>query len=153
MFAHIYFTPVGNLLIAENNGFITHCSFNSDFPVGYKDFETPVLQRAFAQLNEYFAGKRQEFDLPLKPSGTTFQKQVWTALQTIPYGKTKSYADIANQIKNPKACRAVGMANHNNPIGIIIPCHRVIGKNGSLTGYAGGVNIKQYLLDLEQRNK
>lgn len=153
MFAHIYSTPVGTLLIAEDDGFITHCGFNSIFPAGYKDEETPLLQRAFTQLNDYFVGQRKEFDLPLKPLGTPFQKQVWATLQTIPYGQTKSYLEIANQIGNPKACRAVGMANHNNPIGIIIPCHRVVGKNGSLTGYAGGLNIKQYLLDLEQKNK
>jgi methylated-DNA-[protein]-cysteine S-methyltransferase len=102
------------------------------------------------QLIEYFAGKRSEFDLTLNAKGTTFQQQVWQQLLMIPTGKTCTYADIARNINNPKAVRAVGSANGRNPIAIIVPCHRVIGSNGSLTGYAWGVEIKAQLLSLEQ---
>ena len=103
--------------------------------------------------SEYFDGKRKIFDLPLKPEGTEFQLKDWNALREIPYGETRSYKDIAIAIGNPKACRAVGTANHNNPISIIIPCHRVIGSDGSLTGYGGGLDKKTYLLELEQKNR
>lgn len=109
-----------------------------------------VVQAAKAQLGEYFAHKRKVFDLPLALKGTPFQKQVWQALQQIPYGETRTYGDIASTIRKPKAARAVGMANHNNHIMIIVPCHRVIGRNGSLTGYAGGLDVKDYLLKLEK---
>lgn len=112
--------------------------------------ETPLIKRAYRQLTEYFHGARREFDLPLNPKGTAFQKQVWEALLTIPYGMTCSYADIARKIGNPKAYRAVGGANNKNPIFIVIPCHRVIGANGSLVGYGGGIEMKKYLLLLEQ---
>ena len=101
------------------------------------------------QLDSYFKGRLKNFDLPLEPPGTPFQQSVWQALLTIPYGQTCSYADIATQIKNPKAVRAVGNANGRNPISIIIPCHRVIGSNGSLTGFGGGLPTKTYLLNLE----
>ena len=103
------------------------------------------------QLQAYFAGTRQRFDLKLDVQGTAFQQQVWQALQKIPYGQVASYRDIANSIANPKAVRAVGAANGKNPVSIIVPCHRVIGANGSLTGYAGGLERKQYLLQLEAR--
>ena len=102
---------------------------------------------------EYFEAKRKYFELPLKPKGTPFQQAVWNALSQIPYGKTKSYREIAEMTGSPKACRAVGMANHCNPIMIIIPCHRVIGANGALTGYAYGVEMKKQLLLLENDNK
>lgn len=102
------------------------------------------------QLDEYFTGKRKSFDLPLMLEGTEFQKSVWEALCEIPYGETRSYSDIAERIGKPKACRAVGMANHNNPVAIIVPCHRVIGKNGTLTGYAGGLDTKAGLLQFEK---
>ena len=98
----------------------------------------------------YFSKKRKSFDIPIKLEGTEFQKRVWDALIQIPYGKTCTYKDIAEKIGNPKACRAVGGANNKNPIMIIVPCHRVIGKNGDLVGYAGGIEVKQKLLDLEQ---
>ena len=113
--------------------------------------ETPsaMTSQACAQLQEYFAGKRTTFDLPLAASGTTFQQQVWQALLTIPYGKTCSYGDIARAIGNPKGVRAVGLANGKNPLAIVVPCHRVIGADGKLTGYAGGLNRKQQLLALE----
>ena len=108
-------------------------------------------QQAVEQLVEYFAGKRTQFDLRLNAQGTAFQHQVWKALSTIQYGKTCSYADIAKSINNPKAVRAVGAANGRNPLTIVVPCHRVIGKNGKLTGYAGGIERKQWLLDHEQQ--
>lgn len=105
------------------------------------------------QLEEYFQGNRYEFDLPLHPVGTPFQQKVWEALQQIPYGETRSYKEIAIECGNEKACRAVGMANNRNPIAIVIPCHRVIGKNGKLVGYAGGLDIKTFLLELEKNQK
>ena len=114
---------------------------------------TPVLQEAARQLGEYFDGTRKVFDLPLQPRGTAFQQSVWRALCDIPYGQTRSYARLAEQIGRPKACRAVGMANHKNPIPILIPCHRVVGADGSLTGYAGGLAMKKALLDLERKYK
>ena len=117
---------------------------------GFEQCETPLIKKAAAQLNEYFNGERKTFDFPLAPRGTEFQLTVWKALQTIPYGKTCSYGQLAAKIGNPKACRAVGMANNRNPIAIIIPCHRVIGSNGSLTGYAGGLELKDKLIRLEK---
>jgi methylated-DNA-[protein]-cysteine S-methyltransferase len=105
----------------------------------------PVLR----QLTEYFEGRRRSFDLPLVPEGTPFQREVWAALLRIPFGETRSYGEIAREIGRPGAARAVGMANHQNPIAIIVPCHRVIGSDGSLTGYAGGVGLKARLLVLE----
>lgn len=105
-----------------------------------------------SQLDLYFQGKLKEFDLPLRPEGTPFQKKVWRALTAIPYGETKSYKEIAEMAGSVKACRAVGMANHRNPIAIVIPCHRVIGSDGSLTGYAGGIHAKEWLLAFEKEN-
>lgn len=112
--------------------------------------ETPLLCRARDQLLEYCAGQRRDFDLPLSPRGTDFQTAVWSALRAIPYGETRTYGQIAAAIGRPKAVRAVGQANHCNPIAILIPCHRVVGANGSLTGYAGGLDLKKTLLDLER---
>ena len=145
-------SPVGLLGIAEENGQVTDLFFGYDkAPIGTLETETPVLLRAKKQLLEYFDGARREFDVPLDPHGTPFQLSVWEALLTIPYGETRSYGQIAAQIGNPEASRAVGMANHSNPISIFIPCHRVIGADGSLTGYGGGLQIKRTLLDLERR--
>lgn len=110
-------------------------------------------QAASTQLTEYFNGQRQQFSLSLKATGTSFQQQVWRALTDIHYGDTASYADIAEHIHNPKAVRAVGAANGKNPIAIVVPCHRIIGKNGTLTGYAGGLDKKAYLLELEQTHR
>lgn len=110
---------------------------------------TAIMDKAFLEIKEYLEGKRKTFDVPLAPKGTAFQQKVWNALRTIPYGETRSYSEIAEMIGNPKACRAVGMANNKNPIIIMIPCHRVIGKNGSLVGYACGLEKKEYLLNLE----
>lgn len=106
---------------------------------------------AAAQLREFFAGERREFDLRLDPAGTPFQQRVWAALRQIPYGETRSYADIAVALGSPTATRAVGAANGRNPIGIVVPCHRVVGANGSLTGYAGGIENKRWLLEHERR--
>lgn len=117
-----------------------------------KEVRTEILMIASLQLEEYFAGKRKKFDLPLHLRGTQFQNQVWNELKKIPYGETRSYGDIARRLKNEKAVRAVGAANGRNPISIIIPCHRVIGKNGTLTGFAGGLDMKKKLLDLERQN-
>lgn len=112
-----------------------------------------VLETAVRQIEEYFEGKRTEFSVPVSPSGTEFQKKVWHALRQIPYGETRSYEEVAQMVENPRAHRAVGMANHKNPIPLLIPCHRVIGKNGKLTGYAGGLDKKTALLELERSGK
>ena len=115
-----------------------------------KSMPSPLQREVDKQMKEYFEGERKEFDLPLRPEGTDFQKKVWNALLEIPFGETRSYQDIANAVGSPKACRAVGMANHQNPIIIVIPCHRVIGKNGKLVGYGGGLSMKEKLLLLEK---
>ena len=121
-----------------------------DFDVPSQPEEaTPLLLEACRQLREYFAGERKAFALPLAPAGTEFQKKVWAALRDIPWGETRSYGDIARAIGKPTACRAVGMANGRNPLPIFIPCHRVIGTNGSITGYSGGLEKKRFLLRLE----
>lgn len=139
-------SPVGPITIAERDGAISHVLFGECEEAGER---TELLMEAERQLNEYFMGTRRFFDLPLRPEGTPFQKEVWNALLEIPCGETRSYADIARAVNRPKAFRAVGMANHNNPISIIIPCHRVIGADGSLTGYGGGMDKKRFLLALE----
>lgn len=110
-----------------------------------------LLWQAAAELGEYFAGRRRDFTLPLAPRGTEFQQRVWSELRRIPCGETRTYGEIARAIGQPRACRAVGMANNRNPIAILIPCHRVIGRDGSLTGYAAGLNVKRQLLELERR--
>lgn len=142
-------TPIGLLQIVEDDSAITEIRL-ADKNLPRNTEETPLLLEAKRQLTEYFSGKRKNFDLPLAPKGTPFQQKVWAALQTIPYGETRSYKQIAEQIGSPKACRAVGLANNKNPIILAIPCHRVIGSDGRLVGYAGGVWIKEKLLALEQ---
>lgn len=152
MICHYTYTlPLGPITIEENSGKISALSFHR--PADGTTKETPLLKEAARQLEEYFAGTRHTFNLPLLIQGTPFQQKVWLALLTIPYGEIRSYKQIAEQIDCPKGCRAVGMANNKNKIGIIIPCHRVIGSNGALTGYAGGLNIKQALLELEHAHK
>ena len=143
-------TPVGILRIEEDQGGITAVRF-TDYSSCPKESGRPgkYLAEAEKQLAEYFAGSRRVFDLPLSPKGSEFQKRVWKALCDIPYGETRSYQEIAEAAGNAKAARAVGMANNRNPIVILIPCHRVIGKSGRLTGYAGGLDRKQFLLKLE----
>jgi len=142
--------PIG---ITEENNAISGVFFGNELPAGFMKKETPLIKKAALQIEEYFSGKRKKFSLPLFMQGTEFQMAVWKALQSIPYGKTCSYKDIAVQTGRPKAVRAVGMANHRNPISIIVPCHRVIGHNGALVGYGAGLPLKRYLLDLEQANK
>lgn len=139
-------SPIGSLTLTEENGKITGLRFGGSDAV---NDASPILDAVEQQLREYFAGTRRRFDLPLAPKGTPFQRAVWDALCAIPYGETRTYAQIAEAVGNPKACRAVGMANNRNPIAILIPCHRVIGANGSLTGYAGGLDAKKTLLALE----
>lgn len=149
-----YDSPIGYLCIVENGEGITSIDFVSKeeyLKVKSADTtETPLLLQAYKELSEYFLGVRKKFTLTLAPSGTPFQLKVWSALCEIPYGETKSYKQIAERAGNPKACRAVGMANNRNPIPIIIPCHRVIGTNGKLVGYGGGLDIKERLLQLEK---
>lgn len=147
-------TPVGCLLLVANSDALVEIRFlDSQSSDGGEhidcSYSHSVLTQTVNELNEYFCGKRKQFTVPLHLAGTPFQSSVWQALQSIPYGEVVSYGEIANSIGNPKASRAVGMANNRNRIPIIIPCHRVIGKNGDLTGYAGGIDIKQWLLQLE----
>ena len=143
-------TVVGKIGIAEDGIGITDL-FLDDHKrsEGMLEAKTPLLAQAARELEEYFDGKRQHFDIRLNLQGTSFQIAVWEALLCIPYGETRSYKQVAEMIGNPKACRAVGMANNRNPIMIIVPCHRVIGANGSLTGYGGGLDVKECLLKLE----
>lgn len=151
----IYESPIGSLLIQANDDgllgawFETHTTKPDN--VGIENDNHPVLQLAVTQLKEYFSGHRQQFTLPIAVIGTLFQQRVWAALCTIPYGETWSYQQLANAIDNPKAVRAVGLANGKNPLSIIIPCHRVIGKDGKLTGYAGGIERKAALLKKESK--
>ena len=152
----LYFsqTALGKLGIAEQNGNISNIYFaNDEIPKNIEVVETALIQEAFSQLNAYFSGELKTFSLPLAPQGTAFMQTVWQALCTIPYGKTASYKEIAIAINNPKAMRAVGLANSKNPIPIFIPCHRVINHNGKLGGYSGGLAIKEFLLALERADK
>ncbi|MEG1583937.1 MAG: methylated-DNA--[protein]-cysteine S-methyltransferase [Anaerovorax sp.] len=147
-------SPLGKIGIIEENSSITHVFFEGEEPRNkeFTEKETPLLIQAKSQLTEYFLGTRKNFNLPLAPQGSDFMQRDWAELQKIPYGNTCSYKDIATALGNPKACRAVGLANNRNPIAIIIPCHRVIGSNGDLVGYAGGLHLKIFLLELEKRN-
>ncbi|MCF0161743.1 MAG: methylated-DNA--[protein]-cysteine S-methyltransferase [Fusobacterium necrophorum] len=147
-----YISPIADLYLVEERGQLVEISFHQlEHREEMEEKRTELLEEAERQLQEYFAGRLQHFDLPLHPQGTEFQKKVWKALMSIPYGETRSYGEIAKQIGKEKAVRAVGGANHVNPISIVIPCHRVIGKNGSLTGYGGGLKIKETLLTLERK--
>jgi methylated-DNA-[protein]-cysteine S-methyltransferase len=146
---YLFSTPLWETGLGEKEGAITALYLPGRPVPRLISRPTPLLEEGRRQLLEYLAGERQIFDLPLAPAGTPFQRAVWQALQTIPYGQTRSYGDIARQIGRPKAFRAVGMANHENPIPIFIPCHRVVGSDGSLTGYAGGLELKKALLGLE----
>ena len=149
-----YNTKIGRIAIQENGTAITKLDFiNKEVQEEIiEEHETALLKEAIKQLNEYFNGKRKSFDLPLEPNGTEFQNKVWNALKEIPFGETRSYGEIAKIIGNEKAARAVGMANNKNPIPIIVPCHRVIGANGKLVGYAGGLDLKEKLLELEKNH-
>ena len=141
-------TPIGPLTLLSGGNGLKILSFGKKIPPGLEldpDGNRPVMD----QLNEYFAGVRRDFDLRLDLEGTPFQQSVWQALLAIPYGETRSYGEIARAIGKPGAARAVGMANHNNPVSIVVPCHRVIGHDGSLVGYGGGLDVKTALLKLE----
>lgn len=147
-------TVIGKINIVEEDGDIIMVDIGEKEDMkNIEEKDTKLLKEAEKQLEEYFSLKRKQFNLPYKQEGTTFMKKVWNALQEIPYGETRSYKQIAEKIGNPKAVRAVGMANNKNKIPIIIPCHRVIGSNGKLIGYALGLDVKKYLLDLESKNK
>jgi methylated-DNA-[protein]-cysteine S-methyltransferase len=148
-----YETNIGKIGIQDNGEAITGIYFNAEStPEDAALKETELIKEAASQIKDYFEGKRKAFELPLAFEGTEFMKSVWKALREIPYGETRSYGDIAKSIGNPKAARAVGMANNKNLIPIVIPCHRVIGANGKLVGYAGGLDIKEQLLDLEKQH-
>lgn len=149
---HTYELLIGRVTIIERDGHIVRVSPSSEELTLKNTIEcvTPVMVETAKQLQQYFRGERRAFSIPLDPIGTPFQVSVWRALLTIPYGETRSYRDIAVAIGNPKAVRAVGMANNRNPISFIIPCHRVIGSDGSLVGYGGGLPLKRWLLSLEE---
>ncbi|NHC16642.1 methylated-DNA--[protein]-cysteine S-methyltransferase [Motilibacter deserti] len=146
-------SPIDKLLLTTDGAGLSRVWFapfdHVELDPETRDDDHPVLALARQQLTEYFAGTRRDFDVPLSPGGTPFQNQVWTALRDIPYGETASYVEVARAIGRPTASRAVGAANGRNPIAVIVPCHRVIGSNGLLIGYAGGAARKRRLLDLE----
>lgn len=148
-----YKSPVGILEIKEENGFIVSLEIFQQISLENKPVSTnnPILIKVLKQLDEYFAGKRFNFDIPLKQDGTAFQQKAWNFLKTIPYGETVSYKTEAEAVGNPKSSRAIGSANGANNIAIIIPCHRVINANGKLGGYAYGIDVKEKLLDMEKK--
>jgi methylated-DNA-[protein]-cysteine S-methyltransferase len=150
---YYYATELGRIGIAENNGRLTALYFEGEgVPEGAEIIETPVLKEAACQLKAYLGGELRGFSLPLEPVGSPFMESVWRALCLIPYGRTVSYKEIAAAVGNPKASRAVGMANNRNPLPIFIPCHRVIGASGALVGYGGGLAVKVRLLEIEKKN-
>lgn len=146
----IYKSPIGDLYITENAAGISGVFFASRRQIAADNSTSALTECCAQQLDAYFAGDLQEFDLPLSPVGTEFQMRVWQGLQQIPYGTTWTYKQLAQTADCPRGYRAVGLANNRNPISIIIPCHRVIGADGSLTGYGGGLDMKRFLLQLEQ---
>lgn len=159
MYTGYYEWPMGRLKICADMAGIRRIEFctgevneNDDQTMPTDERGMELFKEACRQLDLYFQGRQKKFDLPLKPEGTDFQKSVWKALLTIPYGETRSYKEIAEAVGNEKACRAVGMANHKNPIVIVIPCHRVVGSSGSMTGYGGGIPAKKWLLALEKQH-
>lgn len=154
--SYFFKSPIGMLNICEENGSITKLCLQREEPdtaLQNLGQHSDLLYEAYRQLNEYFAGKRREFDLPIKYTGTEFQQRVWEELRKIPYGETRSYEDIAVGIGNKKAVRAVGQANNRNSLLLVVPCHRVINKNGNIAGFGCGVEVKEYLLELETREK
>jgi methylated-DNA-[protein]-cysteine S-methyltransferase len=150
-----YQSPIGTLMLVGTDGVLEQLHFPNSpeqkHIAGDWQYDEACFSKVLRQLAEYFAGSRQVFDLELAPKGTEFQKRVWQELRKIPFGRTASYGEIAARIGNGKASRAVGMANSKNPIPIIVPCHRVIGKDGSLTGFGGGLEVKKQLLELEEK--
>jgi len=145
----LYDTAFGQLTIECSGSAVLAVRFGNQMPSGVKEQRTELTDRAALELDEYFSGRRKRFDLPLAPQGTPFQQRVWDVLCRIPYGEIRTYKEIAEAVGNPAASRAVGMANNKNPIPFMIPCHRVVGSNGSLVGYAGGLDVKERLLRLE----
>lgn len=149
---HVYFcdTDLGRVAIVDTDGALSHLEMADRLLLpDAQPGETPLTREAARQLREYIAGERKAFDLPLAPEGSAFQQRVWAALQTVPYGQTRSYGEIAAAVGNPNGARAVGNANRNNPLWIVVPCHRVVGVRGNLVGYAGGLALKRRLLELE----
>lgn len=146
----IYDSPVGRLYIGTDEGTLRCLSFSSLY---CESGCSEVARRTIEQLEEYFEGQRTQFDLPIKMDGTDFQKKCWEALMKIGYGETVTYAEEARMIGSPKALRAVGMANHRNPIAIVVPCHRVVASGGKIGGYGGGVEVKRRLLEIEMGGK
>ncbi|KRL89306.1 methylated-DNA--[protein]-cysteine S-methyltransferase [Lactobacillus kalixensis] len=146
-----YKSPIGLLeIISIDDAIVGVDITDKKEQVNGGEISMKLAEKAVAELEEYFAGTRKSFDLPLKSEGTDFQQKVWQQLEKIPYGETRTYGEIAEPLDNPKAARAIGMANNRNPILILRPCHRVIGADGSLTGYAAGIKAKKFLLDLEK---
>jgi methylated-DNA-[protein]-cysteine S-methyltransferase len=143
---HSFDTPIGTLWLEADEAGLSAVAF--DGPAGARSGDA-LLRAAESQLRAYFAGRRTRFDLPLAPHGTDFQRRVWEAVAEVPYGSTTSYAAVAATLGRPSACRAVGAANGRNPLPIVVPCHRVVGASGALTGYGGGLDRKRALLDLE----
>ena len=146
-----YSTSIGEVFLVEEDDDLVELRFTSVQDGALQ--ETPLIQKASQELKEYLAGKRKQFTIPLCPKGTLFQQQVWKELQKIPYGTTKSYQEVAILLGDKNKSRAIGSANHRNPLPIFIPCHRVIGKNQQLIGYAFGLSLKKQLLDLEKKNQ
>ena len=151
MYKKVIDSPVGKIEIVEENEKIIELNIYNEKENNIIEKDTKLLLETQKQLKEYFEGKRTKFEIPLNPKGTEFMKKVWKELIKIPYGEVRTYKEIAEKIGNSKASRAVGMANNKNPIPIIIPCHRVIGSNNKLVGYALGLDMKKYLLDLERK--
>ena len=150
----ILYTPIGILIIEARDQAVCAISLaREDQVIAEESGNEPVLDQAKQELQEYFEGKRTAFTFAMKADGTPFQKSIWNALLTIPFGETKTYGEIAKAVDNPKGSRAVGMACNRNPIMIAVPCHRVLGAGGAMTGYAGGVPVKEALLDLEQKSR
>ena len=150
MYYYGYNTKIGKIYISADENSVLAISLNKP---DYCEKETPLIKKAFQELDEYFSGKRKTFDLPLSPKGTDFQKKVWSELLKIPYGEVCSYKDIAEKIGKPNASRAVGNANGKNPLAIIVPCHRVIASDGKLGGYSLGLDKKEFLLTMEAKFK
>jgi methylated-DNA-[protein]-cysteine S-methyltransferase len=145
-------SPIGPVTVASTEKGVASIRFGNSVPQ-HAVADSSANHETVEQLTEYFEGKRTCFELPLDMDGTPFQKAVWNELLRIPYGETRSYGEIARAVGKPGAARAVGMANHDNPIAVVVPCHRVVGRDGSLTGYAGGVHLKAQLLSIERRHR
>lgn len=154
MSVFFYKTEIGEIGIEENSGFISNVYFGKEnIPKDIEIKETDILREASIQLNKYINGELKGFNLPLSPKGTEFMNEVWNGLYEIPYGEVLTYKEMGEKVGRPKAARAVGLACNRNPIPIFIPCHRIVGSSGKLTGYLGGIDIKEKLLNIEKNNK